>query len=176
MNNTRRTILKGLAATGLGIQSLVHGGTSLAMQQDKSLQHADIMHLVITPSDGNKYISSSFIAGVKSVNPGRYFDLSLDDLASGKHVFLNKNEADNTKINMVGLVDNAVGTVLLDLVRTSGGSIEFIKDISLPDSYKSADKAKLLGSQIVKADLSAVNAYVNEIDGARDWIIFKCAV
>lgn len=122
MSTDRRSILKGLAAAGL-----VMAGMPWA--QAKPV--ADLPAGAPAPSSVTSLVSGSaldaaFLSGVRQGAQGEGHGLAaqpLKGLEAGTYAQLNRLLQDGEPTLLVGLLDDAAATLVLDLVRSHGGRV-----------------------------------------------------
>ena len=167
MQTDRRSLLKGLAAAGLAVSGmgLAQAATMLT---GKTAATADV--LAVTSALHNSALDAAFVAGVQSAAGGAAHT-GLQGLDSVAFNQLSKLLADGKETVLVGLLDDASATLVLDLVRSAGGRVLAVDNHRV--SSAAADWAKALGQSLTAGqDLSTTTATA----GNEARVSFRCVI
>lgn len=124
MQTDRRSLLKGLAAAGLAVS-----GVSWAQAATSALPSAAAAAattaadsvLAVTSAGQGSALDMAFVAGVQAA--GKTSHTGLQGLDSATFNRLGQLLADGQDTVLVGLLDDASATLVLDLVRSAGGRV-----------------------------------------------------
>lgn len=175
MSTDRRTLLKGLAAVGLAFT-----GGSLAQAanlrlQDPATATGGSMSLTAVVSGGAT--DSQFLAGVSAAALQHGMQqqpaLSLNGLDGSLLSHLHALAQDSQEAMLVGLVDDATATVLLDVVRSSGGRVIAQQHHRLGRDAAAVQLAASLGRELVSRP-DAVSAATQQ--GGEHCVSFCCVI
>ena len=118
MQTDRRTLLKSLAAAGLAVSGM--GWAHAAGTAGKAAAAAEV--LALTSAQAGSALEAAFITGVQS-SAQRSAHTGLQGLDSQAFTELGQLLADGQDTLLVGLLDDASATLVLDLVRSAGGRV-----------------------------------------------------
>ena len=166
MQTDRRSLLKGLAAAGLAVSGmgLAQAATVLTA---KPAAATDV--LAVTSALRSSALDAAFVAGVQSTARGAAHT-GLQGLDSAAFNQLGELLADGKETVLVGLLDDASATLVLDLVRSAGGRVLAVENHRVDSA--AADWAKALGQSLTAGQpLSTTAAAGNE---AR--VSFRCVI
>ena len=166
MQTDRRSLLKGLAAAGLTVSGmgLAQAATVLTA---KPAAATDV--LAVTSALRSSALDAAFVAGVQSTARGAAHT-GLQGLDSAAFNQLGELLADGKETVLVGLLDDASATLVLDLVRSAGGRVLAVENHRVDSA--AADWAKALGQSLTAGQpLSTTAAAGNE---AR--VSFRCVI
>lgn len=125
MTTDRRTLLKGLAAVGLAFSGGSLAQAATVLPAGKTL--AANATLPLTAVVSGSALDSQFLAGVAAAAQQHGMQqqpaLRLNGLDGTLLNHIHALAQDAQPAMLVGLVDDATATVLLDLVRSSGGRV-----------------------------------------------------
>lgn len=147
MQTDRRSLLKGLAAAGLAVSGmgLAQAATVLT---GKPAASADV--LAVTSALRSSALDSAFVAGVQSTARGAAHT-GLQGLDSAALNQLGELLADDKETVLVGLLDDASATLVLDLVRSSGGRVLAVEHHRVDGA--AADWAQALGRSLASGQV-----------------------
>ena len=123
MQTDRRSLLKGLAAAGLTVAGMgwAQAATSAPTAGATSATASDSL-LALTSAGQGCALEQAFVAGVQSAR-GNAVHTSLQGLDSAAFNRLDQLLTDSQDTLLVGLLDDASATLVLDLVRSAGGRV-----------------------------------------------------
>lgn len=125
MDAQRRLLLKGMVVGGLSGPGLIGSGVSLANDLAKSAMHAEsIKPILALVNDGVEY--SAFVQGVQAADHSG--SLQLHDTSLGLDFLptLQRHIQDARGRYIVGLVDDACGTLIVELARAAGACVHWL--------------------------------------------------
>ncbi|MFC3532931.1 hypothetical protein ACFOLG_12150 [Vogesella facilis] len=152
MTTDRRTLLKGLAAVGLAFTggSLAHAASGLP--DTATLAAGSQMPLTAVVS--GSAVDRQFLAGVSAAAQQHGMQqqpaLSLNGLDGSLLQHIHTLAQDTQPAMLVGLVDDATATVLLDLVRSAGGRVLAQQHQRLNSDATAQQLAATLGHELVR--------------------------
>ena len=142
MQTDRRSLLKGLAAAGLAVSGM--GLTQAAtVLTGKTATTTDV--LAVTSALRHSALDAAFVAGVQSTARSATHT-GLQGLDSAAFNQLGELLADGKETLLVGLLDDASATLVLDLVRSAGGRVLAVDNHRVDST--AADWAKALGQSL----------------------------
>lgn len=127
MQTDRRSLLKGLAAAGLAvssagwIQAASASTTPAATPAAAAANIAADSVLAVTSAGQGSALDMAFVAGVQAA--GKTSHTGLQGLDSAAFNRLGQLLADGQDTVLIGLLDDASATLVLDLVRSAGGRV-----------------------------------------------------
>ena len=172
MQTDRRSLLKGLAAAGLAVSGMgwAQAATATAGKTASAVAgSADV--LAVTSYLHGSALDAAFVAGVQSTARGAAHT-GLQGLDSAAFNQLGELLADGQETLLVGLLDDASATLVLDLVRSAGGRVLAV-DNHRVDATASADWAKRLGQSLTAGQ--AINTTTVEA-GNEARVSFRCVI
>ncbi|WP_284334688.1 twin-arginine translocation signal domain-containing protein [Comamonas sp. NoAH] len=119
MQTDRRTLLKGLAAAGLAVSGI---GWARASNSNARTTADSTEVLAVTSSLQASALDAAFVAGVQNA-ACNVSHTGLQGLDSAAFTRLGNLLADGQETLLVGLLDDACATLVLDLVRSAGGRV-----------------------------------------------------
>lgn len=167
MQTDRRSLLKGLAAAGLAVSGmgLAQAATVLT---GKPAASADV--LAVTSALRRSALDAAFVAGVQSTARSAAHT-GLQGLDSAAFNQLGELLADGKETLLVGLLDDASATLVLDLVRSAGGRVLAVESHRVDSA--AADWAKALGQSLTAGQpLSSTTATA----GNEARVSFRCVI
>ena len=167
MQTDRRSLLKGLAAAGLAVSGmgLAQAATMLT---GKTVATADV--LAVTSALHSSALDAAFVAGVQSAAGGAAHT-GLQGLDSAAFNQLGELLADGKETVLVGLLDDASATLVLDLVRSAGGRVLAVENHRVDGA--ATDWAKALGQSLTAGQpLNTATAAA----GSEARVSFRCAI
>lgn len=117
MNVARRTLLKGAAVGGLSVAALSASGLSIASSLTSNQRPS------VALVSGNA-AEAAFLLGARASASG--ISVKRTDLTPGYMQQLATELASPTPQRIIGLVDDASATVILDMARAAGARIEWV--------------------------------------------------
>lgn len=118
MQTDRRTLLKGLAAAGLAVSGI--GWAQATAAKASATTTTEV--LAVTSGLPGSALDAAFVTGVQSA--ARHAShTGLQGLDSAAFTQLGSLLADGQDTLLVGLLDDASATLVLDLVRSAGGRV-----------------------------------------------------
>ncbi|GGH56916.1 hypothetical protein GCM10010975_16060 [Comamonas phosphati] len=166
MQTDRRTLLKGLAAAGLAVSGM--GLAQAASAAGKAATSADV--LAVTSALHGSALDSAFLAGVQST-ARHAAHTGLQDLDSAAFNQLSQLLADGQDTLLVGLLDDASATLVLDLVRSAGGRVLAVENHHVNGS--AADWARDLGRSLAAGQSMNTTAVAS---GSEARVSFRCVI
>ena len=168
MQTDRRSLLKGLAAAGLAVSGmgLAQAATVLA---GKPAASADV--LAVTSALRSSALDTAFVAGVQSTARGAAHT-GLQGLDSAAFNQLGELLADGKDTVLVGLLDDASATLVLDLVRSAGGRVLAVENHRVDSA--AADWAKALGQSLTAGQPLTTTTAAAAGNEAR--VSFRCVI
>lgn len=176
MHSDRRLLLKGLAAAGLVISGAgwtqLAGATAKPAEADAAAQAggADDV-LALTSALSASALDAAFISGVRSAAQ-TVSHTTLQGLDSAPFQRLGQLLADGQSTLLVGLLDDASATLVLDLVRSAGGRVLSEQPLRMDSS--ATDWARELGQSLALGQSCATPAAV--ANGATTRVSFRCLI
>ena len=142
MQTDRRSLLKGLAAAGLAVSGmgLAQAATVLT---GKTAAATDV--LAVTSALRHSAVDAAFVTGVQSTARSAAHT-GLQGLDSAAFNQLGELLADGKETLLVGLLDDASATLVLDLVRSAGGRVLTVDNHRVDGA--AADWANALGQSL----------------------------
>lgn len=119
MQTDRRLLLKGLAAAGLAVSGMGWAQAAVTAHPDAA---AASHVLALTSAGAGSALEQAFVAGVRSAGPA-VAHTALQGLDSATFHDLGQRLADGQDTLLVGLLDDASATLVLDLLRSAGGRV-----------------------------------------------------
>lgn len=142
MQTDRRTLLKGLAAAGLAVSGI---GWAQAAAAKASATAAATEVLAVTTGLQGSALDAAFVTGVQSA--ARHAShTGLQGLDSAAFTQLGSLLVDGQDTLLVGLLDDASATLVLDLVRSAGGRVLATEHHRV--AHNAADWAQHLGQSL----------------------------
>lgn len=175
MQTDRRSLLKGLAAAGLAVSgmSLAQAASALtAKTASAAAGSADV--LAVTSSLHGSALDAAFVAGVQSTARNASLNAThtgLQGLDSAAFNQLGELLADGKETKLVGLLDDASATLVLDLVRSAGGRVLAVENHRVDSA--AADWAKALGQSLTTGQAMNTSAAAA---GNEARVSFSCVI
>lgn len=147
MSTDRRSILKGLAAAGLVMAGIPWAQARPVVDLPKDVPAPNSVTSLVSGSG----LDAAFLSGVHQGAQGEGRGLAaqpLEGLAADTYTRLNRLLQDGEPTLLVGLLDDAAATLVLDLVRSHGGRV-----LALETHRAGADAApwaQALGQALVR--------------------------
>ena len=152
MQTDRRSLLKGLAAAGLAVSGMGLAQATTVLT-GKPAASADV--LAVTSALRSSALDAAFVAGVQSTARGAAHT-GLQGLDSAAFNQLGELLADGKETMLVGLLDDASATLVLDLVRSAGGRVLAVESHRVDSA--AADWAKALGQSLTAGQPQSTTA------------------
>lgn len=171
MQTDRRSLLKGLAAAGLAVSGmgLAQAASALtAKTASAAAGSADV--LAVTSSLHGSALDAAFVAGVQSTARNAAHS-RLQGLDSAAFNQLGELLADGKETKLVGLLDDASATLVLDLVRSAGGRVLAVENHRVNSA--AADWAKALGQSLTTGQAMNTSAAAA---GNEARVSFSCVI
>lgn len=171
MQTDRRTLLKGLAAAGLAVSGmgLAQAASALTVKTASAAAgSADV--LAVTSSLHGSALDAAFVAGVQSTARNAAHS-GLQGLDSAAFNQLGELLADGKETKLVGLLDDASATLVLDLVRSAGGRVLAVENHRVNSA--AADWAKALGQSLTTGQAMNTSAAAA---GNEARVSFSCVI
>ena len=171
MQTDRRSLLKGLAAAGLAVSGmgLAQAATALTSKvASAAAGSADV--LAVTSSLHGSALDAAFVAGVQSMTRNAAHT-GLQGLDSAAFNQLGELLTDGQETLLVGLLDDASATLVLDLVRSAGGRVLAVENHRVNSA--AADWAKTLGQSLTTGQ--AMNT-PTAVAGNEARVSFRCVI
>lgn len=150
MQTDRRSLLKGLTAAGLAVSGIgwAQAATSAAGRTASAIRSAEV--LAVTSSMHASALDKAFAAGVQSTSRN-VVHTGLQGLDSAAFNQLGELLTDSQETLLVGLLDDASATLVLDLVRSSGGRVLAVEHHRVDGA--AADWAQALGRSLASGQV-----------------------
>lgn len=176
MHSDRRLLLKGLAAAGLAVSSaswaqLASAAQSPAQAAPAATQEGAANVLALTSALSASALDAAFISGVRSAAQ-TVSHTALQSLDSAPFQRLGQMLADGRSTVLVGLLDNATATLVLDMVRFSGGRV--LSEQTHHIDVGATDWAHDLGQALAMGQTCA--APTAAAAGASTHVAFRCLI
>lgn len=174
MSNDRRFVLKGLAAAGLLAAMPWAQASTRAAAPLSDAGVADAATRV-TPLVSGGALDAAFLAGVRNglgqpaatlVNP------PLQGLEAATYQQLNLLLNDDTPTLLVGLLDDAAATLVLDLVRSAGGRVLSAEPHRIGQDSIGQQRAGELGQALVAGAATAGRRQEN----GNAYVALRCVI
>ena len=150
MSNDRRFVLKGLAAAGLmAAMPWAQAGTRAAAPLADAAADAATR---VTPLVSGGAFDAAFLAGVRKglgQPAGALVNPPLQGLEASTYQQLNALLNDDQPTLLVGLLDDAAATLVLDLVRSAGGRMLSVEHHRMGQGSVGQQLAGELGQALV---------------------------
>ena len=174
MSTDRRFVLKGLAAAGLmAAMPWAQASTSAATPLADAAAAARV-----TPLVSGGALDAAFLAGVRNAigqPAGALVNPPLQGLAAATYQQLDKLLNDDTPTLLVGLLDDAAATLVLDLVRSAGGRVLSVEHHRIGQGSAGQQRAGELGQALVAgADAAVIAGRVHENGSA--YVALRCVI
>ncbi|MDR2296804.1 MAG: hypothetical protein LBE30_00460 [Comamonas sp.] len=167
MQTDRRSLLKGLAAAGLAVSGI---GLTQAASVLTGNTAAPTDVLAVTSSLHGSALDAAFVAGVQgSARDAAHTRLQGLDSTAFKQ--LGELLADGQETLLVGLLDDASATLVLDLVRSAGGRVLAVENHRVDGT--AADWARSLGKSLASGQ--AMNT-TTAAAGNEARVSFRCVI
>lgn len=167
MQTDRRSLLKGLAAAGLAVSGMGLAQVASALT-GKTAASSDV--LAVTSALHGSALDAAFAAGVQDTALGAAHT-GLQGLDSAAFNQLGELLADGKQTLLVGLLDDASATLVLDLVRSSGGRVLAVENHRVDSA--AADWARARGQSLVSGQAMNTPAAVA---GNEARVSFRCVI
>lgn len=171
MQSDRRSLLKALTATGLAVSGIgwAQAATSAAGRiAGAATRSAEV--LAVTSSMHASALDKAFVAGVQSTSRNA-LHTGLQGLDSAAFNQLGELLTDSQETLLVGLLDDASATLVLDLVRSSGGRVLTVEHHRVDGT--AADWAQALGRSLAS---SQVMNTTTAAAGKEARVSFSCVI
>ena len=142
MQTDRRSLLKGLATAGLAVSGMGLAQAASVLT-GKTVAATDV--LAVTSALRDSALDAAFVAGVQSTARSAAHT-GLQGLDSAAFNQLGELLADGKETLLVGLLDDASATLVLDLVRSAGGRVLTVDNHRVDSA--AAEWAKALGQSL----------------------------
>lgn len=166
MQSNRRSLLKGLAAAGMAITGM---GWAHASAVPAAAVPAAGAADVLAVTSANTALEQAFLAGVEQT--GQVVHNGLVGLDSTAFTQLGQLLADGQDTVLVGLLDDAAATLVLDLVRSAGGRVIDVQQHRVPAS--AAPWARKLGQDLAQGHAAP---QVLHVAGTEGRVSFRCVI
>ena len=172
MNIQRRLLLKGMALSG--ISGLVLGKSGMVLA-NASIGSAESMPILLLINEETKH--SVFYQGVRAAAGQGALQMCITDPGTNFFSLLQNNIRSEQGRRIVGLVDDASATLIVDLARTAGARMHWLGQHAvvpgqsrhrLSDSRITSSYGTLFGSRLAAHGFS--------IDSDDQWAVKKGAV
>ena len=167
MQTDRRSLLKGLTAAGLAVSGMGLAQVASALT-GKTAAPSDV--LAVTSALHGSALDAAFAAGVQGTTLGAAHT-GLQGLDSAAFNQLGELLADGKQTLLVGLLDDASATLVLDLVRSSGGRVLAVENHRVDSA--AADWARALGQSLASGQAMNTPAAVA---GNEARVSFRCVI
>ena len=149
MSTDRRFVLKGLAAAGLvAAMPWARAGSSAAAPIAAATTASRV-----TPLVSGSALDAAFLAGVQQAigktGAGAAGNPPLHGLDAATYQQLNALLNDDQPTLLVGLLDDAAATLVLDLVRSAGGRVLSVEHHRIGSGSAGQQRASELGQALV---------------------------
>ena len=171
MQSDRRSLLKALTATGLAVSGIgwAQAATSAAGRTaGAATRSAEV--LAVTSSMHASALDKAFVAGVQSTSRNA-LHTGLQGLDSAAFHPWRELLTDSQETLLVGLLDDASATLVLDLVRSSGGRVLTVEHHRVDGA--AADWAQALGRSLAS---SQVMNTTTAAAGKEARVSFSCVI
>lgn len=176
MSTDRRAVLKGLAAAGLMAVAMPWSRAASTVPMSAGLAATDAPIRSVTSLVSGSSLDASFMAGVRQAlgtSPEQALSIPLlEGLDAGGYAELNRLLGDTESTLLVGLLDDASATLVLDLVRSHGGRV-----LSMQSHRVGADAttwARELGQALLSRSNQAPQAPV--VADGRTYVSLSCVI
>lgn len=167
MQTDRRSLLKGLTAAGLAVSGMGLAQVASALT-GKTAASSDV--LAVTSSLHGSTLDAAFVAGVQgSARDAAHTSLQGLDGTAFKQ--LGELLADGQETLLVGLLDDASATLVLDLVRSAGGRVLAVENHRVDGT--AVDWARSLGKSLASGQAMNTPAAVA---GNEARVSFRCVI
>ncbi|KAA6181775.1 hypothetical protein F2Q65_18905 [Thiohalocapsa marina] len=180
MNLDRRSVVKALAAAGLAVvgvpiaqastqeTAMVAGGTAVG-------------RLKVTSLVSGTELDAPFLSGVQERVRHQVGDVALtgyhlQGLEAGPFTHLDALLNDGTPNRLIGLVDDATATLVLDLVRSAGGRVMHSAHHRVGTGQSAAHWAQTLGRILVTADTAPPVQRTAAAPQVHAYVSFSCVI
>ena len=174
MSNDRRFVLKGLAAAGLmaAMPWAQAGSRTAAPLSDAAVADAATR---VTPLVSGGALDAAFLAGVRQAvgqPAGALAKPPLQGLEAATYQQLNPLLNDDTPTLLVGLLDDAAATLVLDLVRSAGGRVLSVEHHRMVQDSSGQQRAGELGQALVAGAATAGHRQEN----GHAYVTLRCVI
>ena len=166
MHTDRRTLLKSLAAAGFAVSGV--GWARAATTLPAAATRTDVV--AITSALQGSALDAAFMAGVRSTSRAATH-ADLQGLDSAAFQQLSALLADGKDTQLIGLLDDASATVVLDLVRSAGGRVLAMEQHRV-DSEATV-WAQRLGASLASGQTSSASTIAA---GTESRVSFRCVI
>jgi hypothetical protein len=180
MSIDRRSVLKALAAAGLAVVGVP---LAQAAPWDTVVEAggAAVEPLMLTSLVSGTALDAPFLAGVQERvgNQAGHAALTsqrLHGLEASTFTRLDTWLHDGTPTRLVGLVDDATATLVLDLVRSAGGRVMHSQHHWIGKDKAAAQWAQALGRALVTADTAPPVLSVAADPQGHAYVSFSCVI
>lgn len=167
MHSNRRTFLHSLTAAGLAISG-VHGAQASIASAPAAPHSSEV--LAITSALPGSALDAAFVTGVQRTAQHVHHN-SLNNLDSASFQRLNTLLSDGQDTVLIGLLDDASATLVLDLVRSAGGRVLSVEHHRV--AHSATDWAQHLGHALASGQpLNTDSAHA----GHEARVSFRCLI
>ena len=168
MQADRRSLLKALTAAGLAVSGIGWAQAATSAAGRTATRPAEV--LAVTSSMHASALDQAFVAGVQSTSRN-VVHTGLQGLDSAAFKQLGELLTDSQETLLVGLLDDASATLVLDLVRSSGGRVLAVEHHRVDGA--AADWAQALGRSLAS---SQVMNTTTAAAGKEARVSFSCVI
>ncbi len=168
MQADRRSLLKALTAAGLAVSGIGWAQAATSAAGRTATRPAEV--LAVTSSMHASALDKAFVAGVQSTSRN-VVHTGLQGLDSAAFKQLGELLTDSQETLLVGLLDDASATLVLDLVRSSGGRVLAVEHHRVDGA--AADWAQALGRSLAS---SQVMNTTTAAAGKEARVSFSCVI
>lgn len=171
MQADRRSLLKGLTAAGLAVSGIGWAQTATSAE-DRTVCTATrcTQVLALTSSMHASALDTAFAAGVQGASRNAVHT-GLQGLDSAAFNQLGELLADGQETLLVGLLDDASATLVLDLVRSCGGRVLAMEHHRVDGA--AAGWARALGQSLASGQAMNISTAVT---GNEARVSFSCVI
>lgn len=171
MSTDRRSILKGLAAAGLVMAGMpwAQAGSVGDLPADAPAPNS------VTSLVSGSALDAAFLSGVRQAVQGEGHSLAaqpLKGLEADTYAQLNRLLQDGEPTLLVGLLDDAAATLVLDLIRSHGGRVLAMQEHRV--GADAAPWAQALGQALVSQPAQAPQVQVAA--AGRTYVSLSCVI
>ena len=168
MQTDRRSLLKGLTAAGLAVSGIGWAQAATSAAGRTATRPAEV--LAVTSSMHASALDKAFVAGVQSTSRNA-LHTGLQGLDSAAFNQLGELLTDSQETLLVGLLDDASATLVLDLVRSAGGRVLAVENHRVDGT--AADWSRSLGKSLASGQ--AMNTTTAAV-GNEARVSFRCVI
>ena len=168
MQADRRSLLKALTATGLAVSGIGWAQAATSAPGRTATRSAEV--LAVTSSMHASALDKAFVAGVQSTSRNA-LHTGLQGLDSAAFHQLGELLSDSQETLLVGLLDDASATLVLDLVRSCGGRVLAVEHHRVDGA--AADWAQALGRSLPSSQVMNI---ATAPAGKESRVSFSCVI